>query len=68
MLSVYGTPMISGKTLSEALGYSSLDAFRQAIGRGTCPINVFKIDNRRGKFALVRDIAQWMAKQRLKES
>ena len=61
----YG-PMLGGKDLQAALGYRSGDAFRQAVSRNTIPVPIFSIDNRRGKFALVMDVATWLAKQRLK--
>lgn len=56
-------PMMSGEDLRAALGYRSMDAFRQALSRRTVPIPVFSIENRRGKFALVRDVAHWLATQ-----
>ncbi|ENG7912686.1 hypothetical protein R4575_16705 [Acinetobacter baumannii] len=59
----YG-PMISDDALRIALGYRSFDAFRQALTRKTVPIPVFSIENRRGKYALVKDVASWLAKQR----
>lgn len=63
----YG-PMLSGDALRLALGYPSKDALRQAICRGTVPVPVFPLENRRGKFALVKDVAQWLAKERNKVS
>lgn len=56
--------MISGEALRTALGYPSMEAFRQALSRKTVPIPVFSIDARRGKFALVKDLARWLACQR----
>lgn len=64
MLDKYG-PMISGDALREVLGYPSLNAMRQAVSRGTIPIPIFSIEKRRGKFALVKEVALWIAKQRL---
>ena len=58
-------PMMTGEALRRALGYPSMDAFRQAVFRRTVPIPVFSIPHRRGKFALVADIARWIAEQRL---
>lgn len=63
LLRLYG-PMVSGDDLRIALGYPSKDAFRQAIVRKTVPIPVFSIEQRRGKFALTRDVAAWLAEQR----
>lgn len=65
MLGRYG-PMMFGKNLINALGYRSGDAFRQAVSRKTVPIHVFSIEKRKGKFALTKDVAFWLAKQRMK--
>lgn len=53
-------PLISGQDLVRNLGYNSAAAFRQAHKRGTLPIDVFEIPNRRGKFALTSDIIRWL--------
>lgn len=63
LLGRYG-PMISGDELRTALGYASMDAFRQALARKTVPVPVFALPNRRGKYALVKDVATWLAFQR----
>ena len=63
LTSRYG-PMVSNDNLRIVLGYSSKEAFRQALSRKTIPIPVFEIENRRGKFALTKDIASWIAAQR----
>jgi hypothetical protein len=57
-------PMLSGSHLCAALGYPSRDAFRQAVARGTVPVPIFPIANRRGKYALVMDVAIWLAERR----
>lgn len=57
-------PMISDETLRIALGYRSTEAFRQAITRKTVPVPVFTVEKRRGKYALVKDVALWLASQR----
>ncbi|MGO0792304.1 hypothetical protein ACTOWA_20775 [Herbaspirillum seropedicae] len=59
----YG-PLLSGEALRQVLGYTSSEAFRQALSRKTMPIPVFSIPNRRGKFALAKDAACWLASQR----
>ncbi|MCG7568195.1 hypothetical protein MHM95_18140 [Pseudoalteromonas sp. CnMc7-15] len=64
LMQLYG-PMIYGKALYMSLGYGSGDAFRQAVSRKSVPVPVFPIENRRGKFALTKDVALWIAKQRL---
>lgn len=60
LLNRYG-PLIGRDDLWSALGYPSGDAFRQAVSRKQVPVFVFEIENRRGKFALAKDIAQWLA-------
>lgn len=59
----YGV-MLTGKNLIKILGYPSKDAFRQACRRGTVPVPLFEIENRRGKYALVKDVARWLAHRR----
>lgn len=59
----YG-PIVSNDNLRLVLGYASKAAFRQALSRKTLPIAVFEIEKRRGKFALIRDVAMWLAAQR----
>lgn len=63
LFSRYG-PLLSDDALRMALGYRSIDAFRQALVRKTVPVPVFSLENRRGKFALVKDVANWLALQR----
>lgn len=64
LLQRYG-PMIGQDDLRQALGYASLAAFRQAYCRGQVPVPVFAISHRRGKYALVKDLALWLASMRL---
>ena len=64
LLALYG-PIMFGKNLHKALGYGSGDAFRQAVCRKTIPIPVFAIEKRKGKFALTKDVALWLARQRI---
>lgn len=59
----YG-PLIADDALRIALGYKTTDAFRQALTRKTVPIPIFTFPNRRGKYALVKDVATWLANQR----
>lgn len=65
LLLMYGSPLISGADLQKAMGFRSVDALRQAITRQTIPVRVFKLKNRRGMFALVKDIALWLAEESL---
>lgn len=59
----YG-PMVSNEDLRVALGYPSKEAFRQALSRKRAPVPVFSLPQRRGKFALTKDVAAWLAAQR----
>jgi len=63
LMGKYG-PLISNDDLRQALGFASNDAFRQALARKTMPIPVFPLPNRRGKYALVKDLALWLSRQR----
>ncbi len=64
LLARYGAPLLGGDDLRSALGYPSVEALRQAIARGTVPVPVFAVEHRRGKFALTKDVAAWLAKLR----
>ena len=57
-------PLLADDALRIALGYKTTDAFRQDLTRKTVPVPVFSIKNRRGKYALVKDVASWLAQQR----
>lgn len=57
-------PIMTGKPLWSSLGYISDDAFRMSISRGEMPIPLFSIDNRRGRYALVKEVARFLAQQR----
>ncbi len=59
ILEKYGW-LVSGPDLYGLLGYKTKVAFNQAYRRGTINVPVFDIANRRGKFALTKDIAEWM--------
>jgi hypothetical protein len=63
LLNRYG-PLLSGENLRFVLAYSSMEAMRKAASRGTIPVPIFKIENRRGRFALVKDVAKWLAENR----
>lgn len=59
----YGV-LLPSSTLVAVLGYKSTNAYQQALARGTLPVPVFEIDRRRGRFALAKDVARWLAAQR----
>ena|SRR5690625_929144 len=55
---------VGGKTLTQALGYPSQEAFRKARKRGRLPVLTFEMEGRRGRFASATDIAAWLWHQR----
>ena len=59
MLKEFG-PLMGGEELRRALGYRTWSAFARAVRTNTLGIRVFEIPNRRGRFALTRDVAQWL--------
>lgn len=59
LLRRYG-PLIGHDDLRQALGYPSMDAFRQALSRRQLPVPVFAMPHRRGKYALAKDVAHWL--------
>ncbi|MHA6492272.1 hypothetical protein ACX0MV_03345 [Pseudomonas borbori] len=63
LLGRYG-PVMGGDELLRALGYPSKEAFRQSRIRNTVAVPLFNLEHRRGKFALVRDVARHLAEQR----
>lgn len=60
----YGV-MLGSRDLWRELGFRSPNAFRQALARGTLDVPVFEVTNRRGRFALAKDVAAWIARQRM---
>jgi hypothetical protein len=56
--------LLGGAELQRALGFRSGAAFRQAHHRGVLPVAVFAIPSRRGRYALTRDVARWLASLR----
>ena len=63
LLSRYG-PIMAGEELQRALGYPSKEAFRQSLVRNAVAIPLFDLEYRRGKYALVKDVARYLAEQR----
>lgn len=63
LLSRHG-PVMTGKELFTALGYPSHEAFRQSLVRKSEVVPIFKMQHRKGSFALVKDIARHLAEQR----
>ncbi len=57
-------PIMTGESLYKALGYISSAAFRQALVRNTVAVPIFRLEHRRGKFALSKDVAHFLAERR----
>jgi hypothetical protein len=66
LLALHG-PLITGKPLAQALGYPSQDALRHDMARKQMPVRVFSMVHKRGKFALVREVALCIAAARCGE-
>lgn len=56
--------VLDTRALCRVLGYPSAAALRQAWHRGTLQIPLFEIPRRRGRFALTREVARWLAQCR----
>lgn len=67
LLKLHGTTILTLKQLQLALNYRTVDAVKQAILRGVFPVHTFEMPHRRGKFALVKDVAEFLANQAFKE-
>lgn len=63
-LTVQYGPIVTGKDLLRLLAFPSQAAFRQALSRNQLPVPVFSIKHRRGKFALVKELALWIVTNR----
>jgi hypothetical protein len=64
MEQVHG-PLLGGTKLVAALGHANAASLRQARRRGRVPVPLFSLPQRRGFFALTRDVADWLAEARL---
>jgi hypothetical protein len=62
LLKLYG-PVLTGESLFRSLGYVSKDAFKQSMSRKTVPVQLFAMQNKRGKYALTSDVARYLAEQ-----
>lgn len=56
--------MLGSKALWRVLGFRSPAAFRVALSGGMIGVPFFTLPNRRGRFALAKYIAAWIANQR----
>lgn len=53
-------PLMTGPALWKTLGFASGAAFRKARSRGHLGLRVFSIPQRRGAYAMTRDVANWL--------
>ena len=65
LLKTWG-PIVGGMDLARILGYRTTAAFRQARARKRLPVPVFKLDKRKGTYAFSKDLALWLAQERVK--
>lgn len=63
----YG-PTLHGQALATVLGYASAAALRQAAKMGRVGVALFTPENRRGRWAVTREVAHWLAVQRFKNA
>lgn len=56
--------LVSGDALHKVLGFRSKMAFRKSLERGTVEVPIISFKNRRGKYALSTDIADWITNNR----
>lgn len=59
MMAKYG-PLLTGSKLVDVLGYPTPEAFWQARRCGRLQVRTFRIEGRRGIFALTTDVATWL--------
>ena len=57
--------VIGGLELARSLGFSNTAALRKAAQRNSLPVNTFHLPNRRGRFAMRRELAVWLEHLRL---
>jgi hypothetical protein len=57
----YG-PLIGGPDLIKVLGFRSNASFRRTEKLGKLGVSTFEIEGRKGKFALTRDVEEWLQK------
>ena len=66
LLTLHGSPVLTLKDVQKALNYRSVAAVKQAIIRHTLPVHTFLMPNRRDRFALAKDVAEFLAEQAFK--
>ena len=59
LLREYGA-VVGGRELRRVLGFRNAAAFGRAVRSGKVPLNFLRLPGRRGRFALVSEIADWL--------
>jgi hypothetical protein len=67
LLSRHGE-LIGQQALAHLLGYETTGALRKAAERGQLPIRLHSVPGRRGRLALTREVADWLADLREQEA
>ena len=65
LLREYGA-IVGGRELRRVLGFRNAAAFGKAVRSGAMPFNFLRLPGRRGRFALVSDIADWLEDPKLR--
>jgi sRNA-binding regulator protein Hfq len=60
--------MVDLKTLSKIIGYKTVDALKYAIRKNQFEVTTFFIEGRKGRFAMIRDVASWMIECKTKNN
>ena len=60
-------PTLGGEDLYAALGFKTYASFHRSKLRGELGIHVFKLQGRKGWFALTDEVADWLEKQSRRE-
>lgn len=63
LVTTYGH-LIGNQDLSRLLGFEKIDSFKQALKRKQIGVPVFSLEKKRGKYALAKDVALYLAKLR----
>ena len=55
-------PLMTGKSLYQALGYKSWAGFAKAVRIRIVEIDIFHLPGRKGRYAKTSDVANWINK------
>jgi len=64
LLTAHGA-VLKGEALWRALGFGSRSAFQRAVAARTVGVTLFPMREGRGRYALTRDVARYLAKLRI---